>query len=91
MSDVVTFEPDIKKLRAIARQRFDYPDKDNHDPLETPTGVSMTGRVDLLVLEAEMIADGRELGNPHIPADTDTLVEAQKRITENGHTPAWTQ
>jgi len=87
----ITFEPEIKKLRAKARQRMDLPEEDNHDPLQTFTGASMTGEVSLLVLEAEMLAEGRELGNPHIPIDVDTLVAAQKQIAENGHSPAWAQ
>jgi hypothetical protein len=50
---------------------------------------SMTGDVDLLVIEAELLADGTDLENPHLPATTDVRDRAHRRIEQNGHTPAW--
>ncbi|WP_135302658.1 hypothetical protein [Haloarcula amylovorans] len=53
------------------------------------SGPSTTGDVDMLRLEAEMVAEGRELSNPHIPLDEETLTEAVEKIERDGHTPAW--
>jgi hypothetical protein len=60
----------------------------NMSTLLRPTP-STTADVDLLVTEAELVADGVALGNPHIPADAETLAVARDRIDANGHTPAW--
>jgi hypothetical protein len=83
-------EPEIKRLRALRWQDMSEKDDDNHDPLETRVGVSTTGDVDLLRLEAEMAAgDDYEIGNPHIPINTDKLEQAKQQIEQDGHTPAW--
>ena len=50
---------------------------------------STTGGVDILVIEARLVADGRDVRNPHVPADTDTLARAKDRIESEGLTPAW--
>jgi len=52
-------------------------------------GPATTGTTKLLVLEAEMVAEGYELENPHIPMDTETMEQAKQQIEANGHTPAW--
>lgn len=50
---------------------------------------STTGDIEMLVLEAELVADGTALDNPHVPADEETLRQARQQIEQNGHTPAW--
>jgi hypothetical protein len=50
---------------------------------------STTGDVGMLVMEAELLADGVDLENPHIPADEETLEQARQRIETNDLTPAW--
>lgn len=85
-------EPEIKRLRALRWQDMSEKDEDNHNPLETRVGVSTTGDVSMLVLEAEMQAgDEYEIGNPHIPATVDVKERAEKQIAAAGHTPAWEQ
>jgi len=53
------------------------------------TGPSTTGQVWILRTEAELVADGVDLGNPHIPATEDILEEAVEKIRADGHEPAW--
>ena len=53
------------------------------------TGPSTTGQVWILRTEAELIADGVDLGNPHIPATEAILEEAVEKIRADGHEPAW--
>jgi len=52
---------------------------------------STTGDVDLIVLEAEMAAEGRDMTNPHIPISTEVLQQARDRLSDAGLTPAWEQ
>lgn len=52
-------------------------------------GLSTTGDVEMLVREAELVADGVELGNPHIPFNETILERATARIEAEGLTPAW--
>lgn len=50
---------------------------------------STTGDVELLVIEAELLADGEGSDNPHIPLDDQTREAAIEQIEERGLTPAW--
>lgn len=50
---------------------------------------STTGDVDLLVIEADLLADGVDLENPHVPATTDVLEQARSRIEQQDLEPAW--
>ena len=50
---------------------------------------SVTRDIEMLRLEAEMLAEGRDLGNPHIPATTDIRDRALAVIEDAGHRPAW--
>lgn len=50
---------------------------------------SRTSRVDILTIEAELVADGHDPDNPHIPSSVDVLEEACDQISAAGHTPAW--
>ncbi|QIO22598.1 hypothetical protein [Haloarcula sp. JP-L23] len=43
----------------------------------------------MLRLEAEMVAEGRELGNPNIPVNEVVLEAAVGQIRADGHEPAW--
>ncbi|MDS0258589.1 hypothetical protein NDI56_04080 [Haloarcula sp. S1CR25-12] len=52
-------------------------------------GVSTTGQLWILRTEAELLADGVDLDNPHIPASEDILEEAVDKIEADGHEPAW--
>lgn len=51
--------------------------------------ISMTGNVDLLVIEAELLAEGRTLSNPHIPLSDAVAEAARSRIDAAGNNPAW--
>ena len=55
------------------------------------TCVSTTSDVEMLRLEAELLAEGKELDNPHIPMTEETLHEAAEAIKTDGHTPWWEQ
>lgn len=119
MSDLTELEPEIKVLRAKARDSLpndiveDY-DKinDDGDKIEVQTwttrsggeketehnltamyrpGPSTTGDVDMLVLEAEMMANGRDLDNPHIPSTVAVKDEALERLADQDLEPAWSQ
>ena len=50
---------------------------------------STTSDIEMLVMEAELVADGKTLDNPHVPATVEALEQARKQIEQNGHTPAW--
>jgi len=50
---------------------------------------SRTSKVDILRIEAELVADGREPDNPHIPASGEVLETAREQIEADGNTPAW--
>jgi hypothetical protein len=50
---------------------------------------STTSDVDMLRLEAEMLAEGRDLGNPHLPDSEETLQEAVEVIERDGNVPTW--
>lgn len=51
--------------------------------------VSTTGNVEILVLEAELAAEGECGDNPHIPVNEETLEAAINRIEAEGLAPAW--
>lgn len=53
--------------------------------------VSKTGDVELLRLEAELVDEGSDLANPHIPVSSDVLESALEQIESKGLTPAWEQ
>jgi len=61
--------------------------KVNLTALFTP-GSRTSGNVDLLVIEAELAADGAELDNPARPATAD-VAEAVIRRLDEGVRPAW--
>jgi len=50
---------------------------------------STTGDIQLLQTEAELIDDGVELENPHIPASVELLERAKNTLSKEGLTPAW--
>lgn len=50
---------------------------------------STTGDIEILELEAEMVAEGREMDNPHVPSSTKLMEQARSKIEQNGHAPAW--
>lgn len=62
---------------------------DRRDPLDVPAGRRTTGDIDILVIEAELVAEGKDVENPAIPADTDVAREAAERIVERGMEPQW--
>jgi len=53
--------------------------------------VSLTGDVGLLVLEAEMVKEGKELENPHIPITKEVKEAAVSQLKDDGLNPAWEQ
>lgn len=88
----IDLDPEIKRIRALRWQDMERKDSSNHNPLDTRVGVSTTGDVDLLRLEAEMAAgDEHTLRNPHIPINKDVLEQAKEQIEQDGHNPAWDQ
>lgn len=52
---------------------------------------STTGDMDLLKTEAELSAEGTELGNSHVPIDEDTLERFLEWCEQNDMIPAWEQ
>jgi len=54
-------------------------------------GRRKTGNVELLEIEAELVADGHEPDNPAIPVDTDTGEAFRERIEDTDLVPAWTR
>lgn len=50
---------------------------------------STTSDVEMLRIEAQMEADGKEIENPHIPSSQDVLETAVEKIESEGNTPAW--
>lgn len=55
------------------------------------SGPSTTDNVEMLVIEAKLAEEGKDLPNPHIPIGMDTLEEAKNRIEAKDLTPAWAQ
>jgi len=53
------------------------------------TAPSRTADVEILRIEAELVADGREPDNPHIPTSGEVLETARGQIEADGNTPAW--
>lgn len=51
--------------------------------------VSTTSDVEILVIEAELAADGRTPSNPHVPSSKDVLQRAETNLESRGLTPAW--
>lgn len=117
MTEAYELEPDIKVLRAKARDSLTEDWITKHDKMNDAgekieevryrrssdntfdvnlshlfgPAPSTTGDVGLLVLEAEMQADGKELDNPHVPINPEVLDRATEEIEAAGHSPAWVQ
>ena len=60
------------------------------DVTEIPAGRRTSGNVDLLVIEAELVAEGKDLENPARPATPDVVNEVMARLDE-GQRPAWAE
>jgi len=87
MSDTaIQPDPEISKLRAQARKRIR--EQTDADSLWR-TGPSTTSDIDMLVLEAEMIDNDRELDNPHIPASEDVRQDALEQLSDHDLEPGW--
>ena len=56
--------------------------------LLTP-GISTTSSLELITLEAELVAEGRAVDNYHIPANDGVLDRALEKLNGKGLTPAW--
>lgn len=52
---------------------------------------STTNDAGLLVIEAELAEEGKDLPNPHVPIGMETLEEATDRMKAKDLTPAWEQ
>lgn len=53
------------------------------------TAPSTTGNMDILRIEAELVDDGKDLDNPHVPVNEDVQARAKDMIESEGLTPAW--
>ena len=82
---------EISKAMALQRQRFDSKETESGEPLAHPVGISTTESVFILKIEAELLDEGKELHNPHIPLNQETLENAKQEIEANGLEPAWLQ
>jgi len=50
---------------------------------------STTGDIDMLRIEAELVDEGEDLDNPHVPINDDVRARAVDAIESEGLTPAW--
>lgn len=50
---------------------------------------STTNNMEIIMLDAEMLTEGYELDNPHIPASEEMLDRAHEKLTNEGLEPAW--
>jgi hypothetical protein len=50
---------------------------------------STTANLDLLVIEARLLADGKPIKNPHVPSNDGVLRAALDHLRPEGLTPAW--
>ena len=60
------------------------------DLTEIPAGRRTSGDVELLVIEAELVAEGKDLENPARPDSPDVVDEVMARLDE-GQRPAWAE
>ena len=60
------------------------------DVTEIPAGARTSSNVELLVMEAELVAEGKELENPARPDSPDVVDEVMARLDE-GQRPAWAE
>jgi len=56
-------------------------------------GARKTGNIEMLVIEAELVSDGKELDNPAKPVDVDTGEAFAERLEQHDDdlVPAWTR
>lgn len=52
-------------------------------------GRRTTAKIDHLVIEAELLDEHGEVGNPAYPINKDVAEQARERIRSRGLTPAW--
>lgn len=71
----------------------DEPDESENKPPahKLPVGTRKTGKVEHLVIEAELYDDGGGKGNPAKPVDAETAKRAIEKIESEGLEPAWRQ
>ena len=62
--------------------------EDAEDILDHPAGRRESGNVDILVVEAELVAEGAELDNPARPSTADVAEAVVGRLDEDQR-PAW--
>lgn len=56
---------------------------------EIPAGRRTSGNVELLVIEAELVADGKQLDNPARPDSADVVDELMAKLEPRGLRPAY--
>jgi len=56
---------------------------------EIPAGRRTSGNVELLVIEAELVAEGKELENPARPDSPDVVDELMSKLEPRGLRPAY--
>ena len=79
------------KVKTVKKDRTEAPKSTYTVDLTatTKTGPSTTSSLEILIIEAEQAADGRDRMNPHIPANDEVLEQAVERIEEEDLVPAW--
>ena len=60
------------------------------DVTEIPAGRRTSANVELLVIEAELVAEGKDLDNPARPDSPDVVDAVMTRLDE-GQRPAWAE
>jgi len=76
-----------REIAADPTERATYLDGINGDLLRTP-GRRTTSTVEHVVIEAELVAEGKDLDNPAVPGE-EIMSEALATLERKGLEPAW--
>jgi hypothetical protein len=76
-----------REIEADPTERASYLDGIDVELLRTP-GRRTTGKVEHAVIEAELVAEGKDLDNPAIPAES-IMADVLDTLERKGLEPAW--
>jgi len=76
-----------RETKQDVTERSSYLDGLNEDLLRTP-GRRTTSTVEHVVIEAELVAEGKDLDNPAVPG-AEIMSEALETLERKGLEPAW--